>query len=530
VKGTLDRAVERYGDRPWLFFAGEMRSFRELGDRVERTAAALYALGVEQRDRLGLFCDNRVEWLELEYAATALGAWFVPVNTWFRSRELLHVIRDSGMRVLIWNDSVLGHDMLPLLRELLPELDHNPPGAWRSQRFPALETVVGIGDAPWPQGVVGWDCVLAGAAGVSDEELARRYVAVSADEIALVMYTSGTTGAPKGAMIPHGGLVSHIGVWARHLELEPSDRSILASPLFWSFGCTVNAFVPLHAGSMVVLQERFEPERFLRDIHEHGCTHLQGVPSQYEIALNHPDSRRYDLSRLRLIQIGASKSAEELPRRLIERAPHARMLSAYGLTEATAVSTWTDLGDPIEDVMRTIGHAADDNDVIVVEPNGSRQLPAGEVGELWIRGEHVMRGYLGDAEANARSLRDGWLRTGDLVVSDDRGYFTFVGRQVDAYKRGGMNVYPAEVEALLVDHPAVQAAAVIGIPDERLGEVGLAFVVPAPGQVVAGDELRRFCASQLAAYKVPSAVRVVDEMPMTPTGKVQKFKLREQAG
>jgi fatty-acyl-CoA synthase len=528
IHTALERAVARYGDRPWMAFQGEQLSFAALRDRVDAITRGLRSLGLRHGERAGLFMDNRFEWLQTEYAVTSLGAWLIPLNTWFRSRELEHVLGESGMQVLIWTGRVLGRDTVPLLLELVPELRDGAPGSWRSERFPGLRTVVGVGDGEWPAGVVGWDDALGAGKGVPDTELESARAAVSPEDVALLMYTSGTTGRPKGAMLRHRSVVGHVGGWARHLELRADDRSIMASPLFWSFGCTINALVPLHQGSMIVLEERFEADTFLRDLVDYGCTHLQGVPSQYEMALRHADSDRYDLSRLRLVQIGGSASAEGLARRLLERSPHAQMLSSYGLTEAVGVNTYTDLGDPLEDVMETVGHAADGSEIVIKVPEGDAELPPGEVGELCIRGDSVMVGYLANPATTSAALRDGWLRTGDLAVMDERGYLRIVGRHVDAYKRGGMNVYPAEAEALIGEHPAVRGVAIVGVPDDRLGDKGVAFVVLDSGGGLDVEQLRAFCAERLAAYKVPERMVVVDELPLTPTGKVQKFRLRER--
>jgi fatty-acyl-CoA synthase len=447
--------------------------------------------------------------------------------TVYRKAELTHLLSQSGMAVLVWGSPVLGRDTTGLLLELVPELADAEPGQWSSERFPHLRHVVGLGEADWPRGVLGWDDALAGGRPVAPAEVSGRAAAVTPDDVALMLFTSGTTGAPKGAMLTHRGLVGHIGTWARHLELEPSDRTVMPSALFWGFGCMVNALVPLHAGSMIVLEERFDARQFLEDLTAYRCTHLQGVPSQYELLLKHPDSERYDLSQLRLIQIGGSASAETLAHRLLQRAPSATFISAYGITEASGVNTYTDLDDPLSDVMRTVGHAAEDNEIVIREPGGTPTLNPGEVGEMCIRGDSVMSGYFALPEETRRALQDGWLRTGDLAVMDERGYFAIVGRAVDAFKRGGVNVYPAEVEGVLTGRDDVQIAAVIGLPHEDLGECGAAFVVPAAGHRPDAEELIAHCRRELASYKVPDVVRIVDALPMTVSGKVQKFKLRD---
>jgi fatty-acyl-CoA synthase len=526
VKATLDDALGRFPGRPWLAFKGEVLTFSDLGRAVERLERALLGLGVGPGSRVALYLGNRPEWLELEYAALALGATELPVNTMLAPAELAFVLSHSGADVLVWGDRIAGRDTLGTLDELLPELAAAEPGGWRSERFPALRAVVGLGEASFPRGVVGFDELLAGTDAVDPAELAALEARVSPDDAALLLYTSGTTGTPKGALLRHRGVVGQVRTWARHLELVPDDRTVMPSPLFWTFGCALNALVPLLVGSMVVLEETFDAGRFLEDLTRYECTHLQGVPAQYELALKHPDTRRYDLSRLRLIQIGGSTSAEGLARRLLERAPRAALVSAYGLTEAVGVNTYTDLDDPIERVMRTVGHAAGGTEVALFDPETDRPTPVGEVGEICIRGDCVMAGYLDDEAATEQALRGGWLHTGDLAVADDRGYFSIVGRRVDAFKSGGMNVYPAEIEAALGEHPDVQLSAVIGVPHPERGAVGRAFVVPRAGAALDVEALRAFCRGRLAPYKVPAEFVVVGELPMTPTGKVQKFKLR----
>lgn len=527
LPGLLADAIDRFGSSPWMVFGNEQQTFSDLGERVSAIAAGLAGLGVSRGDRVGLFMGNCFEWLQIEYAVTSLGAWLVPINTMLQGRELSHVIGQSKMSTLVWADRVLGRGTQDLLASVVPEIADAELGKWRSAAFPNLRTVVGAGAGPWPAGIVPWNELL--EVGRSDRSArdASLHGGVGPDDIALVMYTSGTTGAPKGALIRHGAVVGHVARWATHLGLRRDDRSIMASPLFWSFGCTINAVVPLVAGSSIVLEERFEAGRFLADLGTLGCTHLQGVPTHYELALRHPLSEATDLSHIRLVQIGGASSAEDLARRLLARMPKAQLVSSYGLTEAVGVNTFTDLHDPLEDVIRTVGHAADDNEIELRDPETGVRVPVGEVGEMWIRGPHVMAGYYENPRATSEAVVDGWLRTGDLAVSDERGYFAIVGRRVDAYKRGGANVYPADIENVLLEHPAVHQAAVVGVPDPVLGSVGAAFVVPAADRQLDTDDLLDFCRQRLAPYKVPAHVEVVEALPLTPTGKVQKFKLIE---
>jgi acyl-CoA synthetase (AMP-forming)/AMP-acid ligase II len=527
MPATVAAAVERYGHRPWLAHDGITHTFAELGTAVDDIAAALMAAGIGHDDGVALFMGNRVEWLEVEFGVVTSGAWMVPLNTYFKAGELTHILASSGCRALVWDATVLGRDTRPLLDELVPELRDGTPGRWQSAAFPRLELVVGVGDGPWPPGVTSWDAFLARGSTVSRSLVRARAGEVQPEDAGLILYTSGTTGTPRGAMLSNTGIVDHMREWTRQVDLGPDDRSVMASPLFWVFGCTMNAMVPLHAGSMVVLEDRFEAKQFLTDIEDFGCTHLQGVPEQYELALNHPDSPSHDLSTLSVVQIGGSASAADLALRILERAPGARMLSAYGLTEAVGVNTWTEFDDPLELLTTSIGHASPDNAIELRDPETTEEVAAGEVGEIWIRGNHVSKGYIGDPEGTAATFVDGWLRTGDLARADERGYYTIAGRRSHTYKRGGMNVYPVETEVLLASHPAVERASIVGVPDERLGQVGAAFVVLVPGAELSEQELLDWADGRLASYKLPAYVRIVDALPTTASGKVRKFELQE---
>jgi fatty-acyl-CoA synthase len=323
-------------------------------------------------------------------------------------------------------------------------------------------------------------------------------------------------------------VVDHLALWVHELGLRETDRSIIGSPLFWTFGCAMTALTPLLAGSMVALLERFDASEFLRIMRDHDITHLQGVPTQYELMLSHPDAGATDLSRLRLIQLGGSSSAAGLAQRLLARAPSARLVSAYGLTEAVAVATWTPPDASIEDVVETVGLAAPDLEWSVRDPDSTSEVAQGEVGELWLRGHPVMLGYVSSGGHALQPPEKGWLRTGDLVCADERGYLSIAGRSVDAFKRGGVNVYPAETETVLADHPAVGQVGIVGVPDERFGEVGAAFVVLREDMSATSEEIIDWCTQRLARYKVPAHVRFVTSLPLTPTGKIQKGALRER--
>jgi len=524
IPEVLRAAVDRFADRPWMVFRGEEWTFDKLGARVDALIKGLRHLGIGSGDRVGLFLGNCLDWLPLEYAVVSVGAALVPLNTALRARELDYILGKSDMTALFWGDRVVGHDTLALLDSLLPELAKDTKGGWSSERFSSLRHVIGIGSSSWPKGVSTLDDLLAMVE--EPAPTAALNQPVRPDDVALIIFTSGTTGAPKGALIRHSSIVDHLAVWGQRIGLTTQDRSILTSPLFWTFGCTMNAVVPLLAGSSIVLDDRFEPEQFLSDLARYQCTHLQGVPTQYELALNHPTANSTDLSAIRLIQIGGSSSIEPLVHQIQAMMPKAELVSAYGLTEAVICSTWTEQGDSLEDIVHTVGHAAPDNELELRDVETRELVGPGEVGEIWLKGPNVTRGYLGDPEATSAAIVDGWFNTGDLAVRDTRGYFSIVGRSVDAFKRGGANVYPAEIEAVLAEHPAVLQVAVLGVPEPIQGEVGLACIVPADAHPTA-EELLEYCRGLLASYKVPAHFRFVEELPLTPTGKVQKFVLRQ---
>jgi len=526
IPAVLSQAGRRFADQPWMAFKGEVQTFADLIGNVAKIAAGLEALGIAKGDRVGLFLGNRFEWLQIEYAVTALGAALVPLNTALRARELDHIVRTSEMNLLVWGSQVVGHDTLPLLQSLVPEISDARVGEWHSSRFPALRQVIGVGEGAWPQGVLPWNQIIASGRSAGPPSIPENVV--TSDDVALIMFTSGTTGAPKGALLTHGAIVDHLAHWVSHMRLGSGDRSIMASPLFWTFGCTMNALVPLLAGSMIVLDDQFDPLRFLEHLVTYQCTHLQGVPTHYELALAHPLADTCDLRSVRIVQIGGSSGIDGLVQRICERMPNADLVSSYGLTEAVIASTWTDLGDLLADIISTVGHAAPDNDIELRDPETGLVVAPGEVGELWIRGPNVTKGYLGNPEATATSIVDGWLNTGDLASADARGYLSIRGRGVDAFKRGGANVYPAEIEVVLNERDDVAGAAVVGVPHPVQGEVGVAFVLRQPGSEPSEEDLLDYCRTQLASYKVPASVEFVDALPLTPTGKIQKFVLRDQ--
>jgi acyl-CoA synthetase (AMP-forming)/AMP-acid ligase II len=507
-------AAERWPEKLWQKFQGEELTFADLHRQVGLLMEGLAAAGVGPGTRVGLYLGNCAEWLQIELAVASLGGWLVPLNTMLAPSELRTLLAHCGCNVLVWGSEVLGHDTLGTLEEA------TGGGPAPRGSLPSLQVVLGLGSGSWPGWVRPWASVLEGARGTLGTEQSP----VGPDDVALVIYTSGTTGRPKGVLQTHRSMNAAIARFGARLGLGPDDRSIFASPLFWIHGCWHQALMPLHRGSGLVLDTRFDALGFLETIVGEGCTHLQGVPTQYELMLAHDQSAVYDLTGLRVVQVGGSTFSPRLVDRLRARAPQARFVAAYGLSEAGVV-TYTGPDDAVEDIATTVGRIHDGGEAVVLG-EADEPLPFGTTGELCLRSDCVMLGYLDDPEATERALRGGWLHTGDLGVMDERGYIRILGRNQDAYKRGGVTVYAIDVETVLSEHPAVAAAAVVGVADPLLGQVGVAFVVPVPGRALDQGDLAAFCRARLAGYKVPAAFEVVADLPRTASGKVRKFELR----
>jgi HIP---CoA ligase len=425
------------------------------------------------------------------------GATLVPINTRWKGAEAADVLRRSRARALVTVPEFLGNNYVAMLQ---------------GEELPALDTTVVIRT---PQ----LDEFLARATGSDLEELDRRAAAVSPDDSADILFTSGTTGVPKGVVMPHARTLGVATDWVRMTGLNADDRYLMVNPCFHQFGLKAGILACLSSGAAMLPEAAFDVDRALARVAEEHVTVFPGAPTLYLSILDHPDRGKYDLSSLRVAVTGAADIPVELIRRINNDLPFSVVITGYGLTE-TGTATSTSPDDDFETVATTVGKARPGFEVRV-------DAPIGEAGEVIIKGPTVMAGYLDDPEATAATLSsDGWLRTGDLGVLDDRGYLRIVGRIKDMFIVGGFNVYPAEIENALLRHPDVTQAAVIGIPDARLGEVGMAFVVTRSGDPGPGAQILTWCRDQMANYKVPRAIEVVDELPLNATGKVVKDELR----
>jgi acyl-CoA synthetase (AMP-forming)/AMP-acid ligase II len=501
----------RFGDHDAVVVGDRNVSAAQLSAMASDAARALLAAGIESGDRVAIWAPNSLEWIVAALGATTAGAVLVPVNTRFRGSEAGYVLHRSGARVLFTVRGFLDTDYPALLAEAGVEL-------------PALEDVVLLSGAP-AVNEVAWDEFLARGSAVPHTAVDERVAALGPDDPGDILFTSGTTGNPKGVVMAHGQTLQAFLDWSDWVELREGDRYLIVNPFFHMFGYKAGILAALMRGATIYPVAVFNPETLLELVERHHITVLPGPPTLYQSLLDHPDAARHDLSSLRLAVTGAADIPVELIRRIHEELPFDRVLTGYGLTEAGTV-TGSRTGGDFEHIAKTVGVPFPTFEVRTVDESGGDVAP-GEPGEVVVRGETVMRAYFDDPEATAAAIdADGWLHTGDLGAFDPDGSLRIVGRIKDMFIVGGFNAYPAEIENLLLGHPHVAQAAVIGVPDERLGEVGIAFVVASPGAPVEPSEIIEWAKHEMANYKVPRSIELLDELPLNATGKVVKDELR----
>jgi fatty-acyl-CoA synthase len=500
----LDRAVERWGDCLALVSRHQSKrySWRELRGLADCVARGLWSLGIRPGDRVGLWSTNCVEWTMVQLGCARAGAILVNVNPAYRVHELAFTLRKSGMKALfLWE-----RDGRAEYGQILEE-------AWRGQAFP-LEHVLYFGTAEW-------DGFL--------RETAEVCPTIRPDHVANIQYTSGTTGMPKGVMLTHRNQVNNGKMLAQGMRYTERDRICCPVPMYHCFGCVIGTMAALASGAAIILPNwTFDARATLEAVATEGATSLYGVPAMFIAELGHPEFKNFNLTSLRTGMMAGAPCPVEIMKRVMCEMHCPELTIGYGQTESTPVVTMSGLNDPVEVRVSTIGRALPCTEMKIASLLDASTLPIGEQGEVCARGYMVMKGYDGEPEATTRAIdREGWLHTGDLGAMRPDGYIHLTGRAKDMIIRGGENVYPREVEEFLYTHPKVAEVQVVGLPDERLGEVVLAWIRLKSGETSSEEEIRRFCEGQIAYFKIPRHVRFVDQFPMTVTGKIQKFKIRE---
>lgn len=517
IGAALQQASERWDKRTAYLCGERAHSFGEVEAASARLACGLLGLGLRHGDRIGLIGLNQIEWLQLFFAATRIGVAVVGLSVRYRDHEIEHMVNDSGAKAVFTVPRAEGFDFLGMLGRLLP-------------RMPGLRHVIPIDAMPEPLPGVP---VFAQLLDTPPDRTALRAAEarVAPDDLAMAIYTSGTTGRPKGAGLSHRSLLASAWAQARHARAGEHDHVQIALPFNHVGGITCGVLSYLLGGGTCELVPVFKADTVLAMMRRHPPTIFSGVPTMATLLLMHPDAAGMDFSSVRLVIVGGATVDAALLEKLQARMPQAAVMNLYGLSEASGAIVMTPWDAAHEDLMASIGRVFDTAEVRVVTPAGEIAAP-GEIGELCFRGAGVCGGYIGGAggAGNADAFgADGWLRSGDLGCVDARGYIQLKGRKKDMYIQGGFNVYPAEIEGVIAHHPAVMMVAGIGVPDPVLGEIGRYYIVPRPGSEITEQEIRAYCASRLADYKVPRQVVVRGTLPMTPAGKIHKAALREES-
>ena len=526
----LQETVQRFAQRPAVVFReqGLRWTWAQFQAEVAALAAGFIALGLHVGDRVGIWSPNRAEWLVTQFATARAGLVLVNINPAYRVAELEYALNLSGCRALVTAEQLKTSDYLAMLQRLAPELATCAPGALKAARMPALEMVIRLGDKRTP-GMLNYTDVLERGRAVLDvAALDALGAGLSCHDAINIQFTSGTTGNPKGATLTHHNVVNNARFIAQAMNLSEADSLCIPVPLYHCFGMVLAVLACVSAGAAMVFPgESFDPVATLEAASQEQCTALHGVPTMFIAELEHPRFAEFDLSRLRTGIMAGSPCPTETMKRVIAEMHLSEITIAYGMTETSPVSFQSSTTDPLERRVSTVGRIQPLLEAKVVDADGN-VAPVGEKGELLVRGYSVMQGYWGDEARTRETIQDGWMHTGDLATLDAEGYCNIVGRAKDMLIRGGENVYPREIEEFLFRHPKVQSVQVFGVPDAKYGEEICAWVVPKPGQTCTEDEIRDFCRDQIAHYKVPRYIRLVQDMPMTITGKVQKFVMRDQ--
>ena len=521
--------VSRYATLDAAVFVGQDKRFTwsELSDTVDALAAGFLALRLEKGDRVGIWSPNRWEWLVTQFATARIGLILVNINPAYRLTELEYALNKVGCKALVTAVQFKTSDYLGMIGTLAPELVAAEPGKLKAKKLPALEIVIRMGDDNSP-GMFNFGDVLAMAGRDEHDSLDRISEGLKPGDAINIQFTSGTTGAPKGATLTHSNIVNNGNFVTSAIRLTVDDRLCIPVPLYHCFGMSMGTMGCVSKGATMVFPgEGFDAGTTLKAVAQERCTGLYGVPTMFVAMLDHADFSTLDLSSLRTGIMAGSPCPIEVMKKVVSLMHMAQVTIAYGMTETSPVSFQSSVDDPLEKRVSTVGRIHPHVEVKAVGADGAT-VAVGEPGELCTRGYSVMKGYWDDAEKTREAIdADGWMHTGDLATIDAEGYCNIVGRVKDMVIRGGENVYPREVEEFLYRHPKIKEVQVFGIPDDKYGEELCAWIVLKPGQIATAEEIKAFCADQIAHYKVPRYIRFHTELPMTVTGKPQKFLMRE---
>ncbi|MTH54808.1 AMP-binding protein [Bacillus mangrovi] len=523
IGSMLKETVRKYGSREAAVYSKEgiRYTYQEFYEETEKIAKALMGLGLSKGDHVAVWATNVPEWLLLQFATARMGAVLVTVNTSYQIHELEYLLKQSDAKALFLIDGFKGTSYTDMISSIT-SVDGNPPAK--------LEHQIYIGTGQSPEKMMSWNEFLMQASAVSSEELAQREDGLDQHDVINMQYTSGTTGFPKGVMLTHHNIVNNGYLVASSMKLTFQDRLCIPVPFFHCFGCVLSTMAAVTVGAAMVPIVEFSPDLVLETVEKERCTGLQGVPTMFISELSLDSFPSYDLSSLRTGIMAGSTCPIEVMKKVMNQMGMNEITICYGQTESSPVITQTTTDDPIEKKVETVGKAHPHVEIKIINPATGKAVNLNEQGELCTRGYHVMKGYYNMPEATSEAIdSEGWLHTGDLASMDEDGYVKITGRLKDMIIRGGENIYPREIEEFLYRHPAIIDVQVIGVPDEKYGEKAAACIRVSEGTLLTEAAIREFCQGRIAFYKIPEYCFFVEEYPMTASGKIQKFKLREQA-
>jgi len=527
----LQETIERYPENEAVVYVDRdfRMTYREFGELVDDMAKGLMALGVEKGEKVAVWATNVPHWIALQFATARIGAVLLTVNTNYKKDELAYLLRQSETENLVLIDGYKDTDYLQIVYELLPELKTQPRGHLRSESFPCLRRVIFLGQEKH-RGLYSLPETISMGRLVSDAEYAQRQRSLDPHDVVNMQYTSGTTGFPKGVMLTHSNILNNgMAIGANQL-LGPQDRICLPVPLFHCFGCVLGVLAAVPHGSTLVVLEEFNPLLAMTAVDAEQCTALYGVPTMFIAILEHSMFSRFDYRSLRTGIMAGSPCPIAVMRQVIQDMNMSQITICYGLTEASPVITQTRVDDDIQKRVETVGRPLPHVEVKVVDSETEREVAPGETGEVCCRGYNVMRGYYNNEQATSEAIdQDGWLHTGDLGQMDQDGYLAITGRLKDMIIRGGENIYPREIEEFLYSMEGVYDVQVVGKPSRKYGEEVAAFIIPKEGGDIQPEDVKDFCRGRLSRYKIPKHIAFVDGFDMTASGKVQKYKLKEEA-
>jgi len=514
IPELIDDSSKNFGDHQALVDGEIDWSFNDLRAAIHQSAKSLISSGVQSGDKVAIWAPNTWEWVVAALGVHVAGAVLVPINTRFKGREAAYVLKQTETKILFTVTDFLDTNYVNLLKETEAEKNLDEIIVLRGN---SNNTTTQFSD------------FMERARNCSEKELAQRKESVTGDDLCHIMFTSGTTGAPKGAMLTHSAIVRGYNDWANIIGLEQGDRYLIINPFFHSFGLNAGILACLMKGSCILPHPVFDVQQVMERVPKDQITMLPGPPAIYQTILNHPNLENFDMSTLRLAVTGAAAIPVEMIIQMRERLGFEKVVTGYGLTEASGLATMCRHDDDPAIIANTSGRAMPGMEVKIVTDDGE-EVERGKTGEIVVRGYNIMVGYLNDPEQTAETVDSNqWLHTGDIGVMDPNGNISITDRKKDMYINGGFNVYPAEVEANMIRHPQIGQVSVVGIPDKRMGEVGYAFVVPATGQIPDTDEIIQWCRQEMANFKTPRVVEFIDALPLNASGKVLKYELREQA-